>query len=130
VDGAEIRRLLAAARRNLSDARIAEVSPETRFDAAYKCIMQAALAAMMAQGYRPVTDKPGHHQTVIQALAHTVGLAPSRVLVLDTLRRKRNVADYTGDELDESSVATCRSEADRLLNDVSAWLRTHRPELG
>lgn len=48
-DGAEIRRLLDAARRNLGDARVQKISPETRFDAAYKAIMQAALAALMVQ---------------------------------------------------------------------------------
>ncbi|MDP1610921.1 MAG: hypothetical protein Q8M11_07660 [Sulfuritalea sp.] len=39
-NGAEIRRLLAAAARNLADARVAAVSDETRFDAANKAIMQ------------------------------------------------------------------------------------------
>ena len=36
----EIRRLLAAAERNLTDARTEIISDETRFDAAYKAIMQ------------------------------------------------------------------------------------------
>jgi hypothetical protein len=44
----EIRRLLAAAERNLVDARAEIISDETRFDAAYKAIMQLALIAMMA----------------------------------------------------------------------------------
>ena len=34
-DAVEIQRLLAAAERNLADASVREVSPETRFDAAY-----------------------------------------------------------------------------------------------
>jgi hypothetical protein len=50
---AEVQRLLAAAERNLVDSRVAKVSDENRFDAAYKAIMQCALAAMMAGGYRP-----------------------------------------------------------------------------
>lgn len=129
-DAQEIRRLLAAAQRNLADATVQEISPETRFDAAYKSIMQAALAALMAHGYRPDTQRPGHHQTVVQALTLTVGLQPSRVTVLDTLRRKRNVADYTGEDMDDSSVAHCRAEAERLLGDVRTWLRANRPDLG
>ena len=40
VDSEEIGRLLSAAQRNLRDAHVEEVSPETRFDAAYKAIMQ------------------------------------------------------------------------------------------
>ncbi|MDP3911889.1 MAG: hypothetical protein Q8Q14_16010 [Gemmatimonadales bacterium] len=93
---AEIQQLLAAAQRNLGDARARGITPETRFDAAYKAIMQAALAAMMAHGYRPDTSRPGHHMTVVQALSLTIGLPAARITVLDTLRRKRNISDYTG----------------------------------
>jgi hypothetical protein len=50
-DAAEVQRLLAAAARNIGDARVTTISPETRFDAAYKAIMQAALAALMAQRF-------------------------------------------------------------------------------
>ena len=70
----EIRRLLAAAERNLVDARAEIISHETRFDAAYKAIMQLALIALMASGYRPSTNEPGHHQTMIQSLPLTLGL--------------------------------------------------------
>ena len=35
-----VQRLLAAATRNLLDAKLAQLSAENRFDAAYKCIMQ------------------------------------------------------------------------------------------
>lgn len=44
-DEAEIGHLLAAARRNLADARAENISTENRFDAAYKCIMQCAFSA-------------------------------------------------------------------------------------
>jgi hypothetical protein len=128
-DAAEVQKLLAAAARNLADARVTAISPETRFDAAYKAIMQSALAALMAHGYRPDTNKPGHHVTVVQGLALTIGLAPARVTLIDTLRRKRNLSDYTGDDIDDSSAGHCIAEADRLLKDVTAWLKTHRPQL-
>ena len=128
-NAAEIRQLLAAAQRNLADARVREISLETRFDAAYKAIMQAALAAMMAHGYRPDTNRPGHHMTVVQALALTIDLAAARITVLDTLRRKRNIADYTGEDMDEGSAENCIAEAERLLRDVEGWLRSNRPNL-
>lgn len=117
-DGAEIQRLLAAAERNLADARVTAISPETRFDAAYKAIMQSALAALMAHGYRPDTKRPGHHVTVVQGLPLTIGLPAARVHVLDTLRRQRNVSDYTGEDIDDSSAEHCIVEADRVLKDV------------
>jgi hypothetical protein len=128
-DGAEIRQLLAAARRNLADAAVAEISPETRFDAAYKAVMQCALAALMARGYRPDTARPGHHQTVVQSLTLTVGLPAARVTVLDTLRRKRNLSDYTGQDIDDASADQCRTEGKQLLQDVEVWLKTHHPQL-
>jgi hypothetical protein len=128
-DAAEIQRLLVAAARNLADARVLTISPETRFDAAYKAVMQCALAALMANGFRPDTNKPGHHMTVVQGLTLTIGLAPARMAVLDTLRRQRNLSDYTGDDIDDSSAENCIAEAERLLKDVVSWLTTNHPEL-
>ena len=83
----------------------------------------------MAHGYRPDTSRPGHHVTVVQGLALTIALASARVTVLDTLRRQRNLSDYTGEDIDDSSVEHCISEANQLLQDVTAWLKTHRPQL-
>ena len=128
-DAAEVQRLLAAASRNLADARVTTISPEMRFDAAYKAVMQLALAALMANGYRPDTKRAGHHVTVVQGLALTIGLSRARVVVLDTLRRKRNLSDYTGEDIDDSSVKHCITEGDRLLEDVLAWLKAHQPQL-
>ena len=118
VDGEEIARLLAAAERSLADARIGAVSAETRFDAAYRAITQAALAALLSKGYRPDTSRPGHHVTILQSLPLTLGIDPKRVVVLDALRRKRNLSDYSGDEVDDASVAACIEAADRLLHDA------------
>ena len=97
-DGAEIQRLLTSAARALEDSRVQGISPESRFSAGYRAIMQAALAALMANGFRPNTNKPGHHMTVLQSLPTTIGLDNSRLAVLDALRRKRNLNDYTGAE--------------------------------
>lgn len=122
--------MLAAAARNLADAGVGEVSPETRFDAAYKCVVQAVLAALTAHGYRPNTQRPGHHMTVAQALPLTIGLEKRRVRVLDALRRTRNLSDYTGQDIADSSAEQCRREAGHLLVDVRAWLTETRPERG
>lgn len=128
-DAAEVRRLLTAARRNLADAGVAGISPETRFDVAYKAIMQAALMALMANGFRPDTNRPGHHMTVLQSLSKTIGLTGERVLLLDTLRRKRNLSDYTGEDIDDGSAQTCVDEAERLVGEVLQWLSDNRADL-
>lgn len=56
-------------------------------------------------------------------------MAPERLAVLDVLRRKRNLTEYTGEDIEEPSVKVCREETARLLDEVRAWLKKHRPNL-
>lgn len=128
-DPAMIKRLLEAAERNIADAHVMEISAENRFDAAYKAIMQLANAALQANGYRTLTSKPGHHMTMIQLLSQTIGLDRETVIVLDALRKQRNVADYSGDIVPASAVDECVARGESLLTDVTTWLRQHKPEL-
>ena len=50
----ESARLLSAAQRNLADAQLAGLSDESRFDLAYKAIMQCAILALMQRGYKTI----------------------------------------------------------------------------
>lgn len=118
-----IKRLLHAAERNIVDSKIDLVSAENRFDAAYKAIMQLANAALQANGYRTLTSKPGHHQTMIQLLPQTLGTDKKTVIILDAMRKQRNIADYSGDIIPESTVVTCIVQAEALLNDFKKRLR-------
>jgi uncharacterized protein (UPF0332 family) len=118
-----IKRLLHAAERNIGDSKIDLVSAENRFDAAYKAIMQLANAALQAHGYRTLTSKPGHHQTMIQLLPQTLGTDKKTVIILDAMRKQRNIADYSGDIVPESTVTTCIAQAEALLNDFKKRLR-------
>lgn len=124
----DIQRLLAAAERNLQDASIMAISDENRFDAAYKCIMQCAMAALWAHGYRTSTSKPGHHQTAIQTLSLTIALDAKTVVVLDKLRKQRNISDYDGNPISPSAVEECQRQAHALLGLVKSWLTENRPE--
>ena len=128
-DALVIKRLLAAAERNIADAHVMAISSENRFDVAYKAIMQLANAALQANGYRTLTSKPGHHRTMIQTLGLTIGLDNQTVIVLDALRKQRNVADYSGDIVPASAVSECVNHAESLLHDVNAWLKQNRPGL-
>lgn len=128
-DGATIRRLLSAAERNIADAHVREISAENRFDAAYKAIMQLANAALQANGFRTLTSKPGHHMTMIQTLRQTIGADSQTVIVLDALRKQRNVADYSGDIVPLSTVQECVGHAETLLDAVDGWLKASKPEL-
>ena len=128
-DQASIRKLLDAAKRNITDAHIQQVSTENRFDAAYKAIMQSANAALQANGYRTLTSKPGHHMTMIQTLSQTCGVDKDTVILLDQLRKQRNVADYSGDVIPESAAKECLILAEQLLQRVEHWLHDNKPEL-
>jgi hypothetical protein len=128
-DAALIAKLLAAARRNLADAQLRGLSPENRFDAAYKALMQCAIVALQANGYRTLSSKPGHHQTAIQALSQTIGYPQDEVIVLDALRKQRNVSDYSGDIVSDDAVSECFQSATRLLGHLESWLQLHKPEL-
>lgn len=118
----DIGRLLEASQRALNDARTVGLSSESRFDIAYRSIMQAANAALQATGYRTLTSKPGHHMTMIQTLPLTIGLDKGVVVQLDALRKQRNVIDYSGDLVSESMVSEAIDQADKLLEKVRKYL--------
>ena len=122
-------RLLASAERNLVDAQLTELSNDNRFDAAYKTIMQCAMIGLWANGFRTATSQPGHHQTALQALTKTLGLTMDTVIVLDALRKQRNLNDYEGDPGTDAAVRECLTQAEALLVHTRQWLQSHRPDL-
>jgi hypothetical protein len=108
-------RMLAAADSRLQDARRSDNSLETRFDCAYTAIRAVADAALLKQGCRTSTSKPGHHQTTLHCLVHTLGVAPSTVRVLDGLRKQRNLSDYDGETITHAALQECLAQAQALL---------------
>lgn len=125
----QVRRMLNSAERSITDARQESISPETRLDAAYRAITQLCMVALWANGCRTSKSKPGHHQTMIQSLVHSIGLDRDQMLLLDTFRIKRNAIDYTGDDVDKTSVEECIEAADNLLSRVAQWLTNNKPQL-
>jgi hypothetical protein len=123
-DAAECGKLLAGARRALKDAQVAALSDTSRMSLAYDAIQQLCTLALRLHGYRPATRTPGHHALVIQLLEITLGLPPARWRELDLYRRKRNLADYSGDFIDDATAYACVAAAARLLADVEVRLAT------
>lgn len=128
-DKVGIGRLLGAADRNLADAKLQALSTDNRFDAAYKSIMQCAMVALWAKGYRTSTSQPGHHQTAIQTLPKTLGVPAQTVIVLDALRKQRNASDYEGDPVSGKALDSCLQEAERLRAMLQQRLESEYPEL-
>ena len=91
--------------------------------------MQCALLALAAAGYRPSTSVPGHQQTMIQTLPQSMAISADVVLVLDALRRKRNLADYVGEGIDAESLRECVAQAEVLSRHTQAWLEQHHADL-
>jgi hypothetical protein len=126
---AQVRRMLESAERCIADARHESISPETRLDASYRAITQLCMVALWANGYRPAKSRPGHHQTMIQSLVHTIDLDRDEILLLETFRAKRNAIDYSGHDVDLASVGECIRAADRLMQHVITWLARNKPAL-
>lgn len=124
-----VQRLLQAAKRNLADAKLVQLSSENRFDAAYKAIMQCAMLGLWAQGYRTSTNQPGHHLTAIQALPMTLAVPQATVIVLDALRKQRHLNDYEGDPVTDAAVDECLQQAQSLVKHTEDWLQVNRGEL-
>lgn len=122
-DPANVERLMAAARRSLEGAKLSGMSSEGRFEMAYKSIMQGANAALQANGFRTLTSKPGHHQTMTQTLPLSIGFEPKRMIILDGLRKQRNLSDYSGDPVSEAMAEEAVAYASAFLSDVDAWLQ-------
>lgn len=109
-------KMLAAATNRLADALRTDNSPETRFDCAYTAIRAIADAALLTQGFRTSTSKPGHHQITLQCLVHTLGVDPSTVRILDSLRKQRNLSDYDGETITKAALQECLQQAQALLD--------------
>lgn len=112
-----LQKMLATAHTRLQDAQRTDNSTETRFDCAYTAIRAVADAALHAQGWRTSTRKPGHHQTTIGCLVHTLGVSPATVRVLDALRKQRkqrNLSDYDGELVTEQALRECLQQAQTL----------------
>lgn len=126
---ATVERLLAAARRQIADAKTRGVSAETRFTAAYTAIRMLADASLNANGYRTQSSRTGHHYTAIQNLTLTTGLPVGTVRLLQAFRRQRNDTEYSGETVPESTVQACVAQAEALLAHVTGWLAHAKPKL-
>ncbi len=59
----------------------------------------------------------------------TLGVSRATWIFMDSLRKKRNLSDDSGDLIEPSAVKTCIDQADALLSSTQRWLERHRPDL-
>ena len=115
----QIRKMLMAAARNITDAATETISSESRLGLAYAAIIQLSMIALWTKGYRPSKSAPGHHQTMIQSLVHSIDLGHDKILLLDTFRVRRNAMDYEGVDVDSTVSVACLDAARELFDHVS-----------
>jgi hypothetical protein len=128
-DREELTRFLDRIRRKLADSRQTNISLDSRFDVAFEALLQIALAALRANGYR-TTSGVGHQQMAIQALPRTIGIPQGEVRTLDEFRKRRSAGLYLAEfEPSAAEVEALVAAADRLHKALVAWLKAHRPGL-
>ena len=51
------------------------------------------------------------------------------MIVLDALRKQRNVSDYEGDPISDQALIECIKQAEHLYTAVNSWITSNRPDL-
>ena len=126
---AEIGDLLHLARQYLSDARVAGISADLRFTAAYQAALQLATIPLSCAGYRTIGG--GRQITVFQALPAAMGESYRDLAgYYDACRRKRHMAEYQRvGQISEAEVAELIATTRDFLLQVEKWLAAHHPTL-
>lgn len=125
----ELQRLLRKANTRLQDAKSESISPESRFDLAYEGVLQLALAALRANGYRP-GSKGGHHVIALQSLPKSIAYPKQKIRLLDEFRRQRAIGLYDGSfDPTESEVQALLETGIDLQKHLDEWLDQNHPEL-
>ncbi|MEA3363325.1 MAG: DNA-binding protein, partial [Thermodesulfobacteriota bacterium] len=94
-DAEEITRLLDKIKVKIADAKVVEISLDTRFDIAYEALLQIGLTALRCHNLRP-NSRGGHHVTALQTLPLTIGYPKQRVRLLEEFRKQRAAGLYDG----------------------------------
>jgi hypothetical protein len=99
---------------NLSDASIAGLSSQGRYEFAYNAGRIMATVVIRASGYR-VISKTGHHYFTFQALEAADTAFVMAAAHFDAARRKRNDFSY------DTPVSISETDADELLQAVQQF---------
>jgi uncharacterized protein (UPF0332 family) len=125
----EIEGLISIIERDLRDACISGLSLDWRLAIAYNAVLQCAIAALAASGYRP--GKGGsHHYYAIESLRYTLECGEELIRTLDAYRKKRNIADYEiAGAVTETEVKELIDMAGEIRDQLISWLKSAHPEL-
>lgn len=124
----EVVDLLGVVDRDLKDSQ-RDLSPDWKFGIAYNAALQLCTILLNASGYRP--DKLQAHYRTLQSLPMIFGSdRKDDADYLDTCRKTRNTAEYDAAGVTSEADAKELIEfAQRLREDVVAWLKINHPDL-
>lgn len=125
----EIQRLTGVARRELADAAIGGLSPDGSFEHAYVAALTSATILIRAHGER--IHGPEHHRLTFVRLAEVAGgrwANAANYFQHCRVRRNRSMYDLAG-SISSTEARELRVQAERLLAEVTNWIRTERPSL-
>ena len=119
----EVFDLLEIVKTDLADARIPALSPDRRLACCYQAILTAARAALRVSGYR-VSKGPNHHYYAVQSLQFTAGLDSMTVRQIESMGKKRVMADYTRvGQVSQSMVEEALAFAEDCCRIIEDWIR-------
>jgi hypothetical protein len=125
----EIRSLLTIVDRDLKDARVAPLSEDRRFEAAFSAARTSANIALRASGYRTAVQA-GHHIKTIESLELTIKADAKLIQRMKTLSKKRNATSYdSAGNVSTQELETAMRTAIELHREVVAWLQKNHPDL-
>ncbi|MCD6283324.1 hypothetical protein J7J84_06965 [bacterium] len=121
--------LVTAIQRRLMDAGNPSVTKENRLQQAYQAVLQVAIAALHAKGYR-LKSKPAHHVMAIESLEHTVGVDRRLRDYYQSLRKRRHHAIYDAlISVSKQDLEEAIDRAEGLFAAFRKWLEKEQPEL-
>jgi hypothetical protein len=125
----EIRSLLTIVDRDLKDARVAPLSEDRRFEAAFSAARTSANIALRASGYRTAVQA-GHHIKTIESLELTIKADAKLIQRMKTLSKKRNATSYdSAGNVSTQELEIAMRTAIELHREVVAWLQKNHPDL-
>jgi uncharacterized protein (UPF0332 family) len=124
VNWVQIERFLASADKKLALAhKILDLDEETCLQQAYEAMLKASLAFMFSYGSR-ARSQPGHHIAIIEFVNTRIDKKHAGLLVvLNRLRRKRNMALY-----DDTGFVS-RRDAEQALESAKRYLGVLRADI-
>jgi len=117
----DIANLLDMISRNLEKASLKQLGLDWAFNILYAAIINISSCALRARGFRAKSNI-GHYQ-LLQTLEETMDAGSDLLQLLDSYRKKRNLATYEiGGNITQGEVDEIKAVSAKLYNDLCARL--------